>query len=152
MWHTIMCIVLLFLIILYPDTVPVQIIFQCLKLNCLIAHIECEFSDCRVTDVWKCILLPLSQSSYWNKKKPLISILFLHGISHGVIYGRVDTHRRFKGVLWLWLQPDEKPLYTARPSSLNSPQTGTDRLLVVIDMTPAEPGFKLLKTDVADQK
>lgn len=47
---------------------------------------------------------------------------------------------------------DEKPLYTARPSSPNSPQTGTDRLLVVIDMTPAEPGFKLSKTDVADQK
>lgn len=46
---------------------------------------------------------------------------------------------------------DENPLYTARPSNLNPPQTGTDRLLV-IDMTPAEPGFKPSKTDVAHQK
>lgn len=48
---------------------------------------------------------------------------------------------------------DEKKTSTQqRPSSPNSPQTGADRSLVVIDMTPAEPGFKLSKTDVADQK
>lgn len=47
---------------------------------------------------------------------------------------------------------DENPLYTARPCCPNPPQTGTYRLLVVIDMTPAEQGFKLSKTNVADQK
>lgn len=47
---------------------------------------------------------------------------------------------------------DESPHYTARPCCPNPHQTGTDRLLVVIDMTPAELGFKLSKTDVADQK
>lgn len=61
-------------------------------------------------------------------------------------------HKRFEDCLATVASADEKPLHTARPSSPNSPRTGADRSLVVIDMTPAEPGFKLSKTDVADQK
>lgn len=45
---------------------------------------------------------------------------------------------------------EEEP--SLAPQSQSPPWTGTDRLLVVIDMTPGELGFKPSKTDVADQK
>lgn len=69
----------------------------------------------------------------------------------------VSMRRGFKGLSCLSecstdeTPPTPHPQCTSRPCCPNSLQTGTDRLLVVIDMTPAEAGFKLLKTDVAHQ-